>query len=104
MLDRKRLAFCAVFGAILVAVTVADPDARSYYYRIPGVALNIQADGVLLFIYAGNALVAPHQGYSIWPRLVVESAGGSVVGSIMPRTNWLPVNRLDLAAFFKSRS
>ena len=35
-----------------------------------------------------------------WPRLVDGSAGGSLVGMVMPRTNWLLVNRLDLAAFF----
>jgi hypothetical protein len=59
---------------------------------------------VVLFIYAGNDFMAPDQGYSLWPRWVDESPGGSVVGSIMPRTNWLVVNRLDLAAFFRSRS
>jgi len=58
----------------------------------------------VLFIYAGNDFMAPDQGYSIWPRLIDESPGGSLVGFFMPRTNWLLVNRLDLAAFFRSRS
>jgi acetyltransferase AlgX (SGNH hydrolase-like protein) len=56
------------------------------------------------FIYAGNDFVAPDQGYSIWPRLLDESPGGSIVGSIMPRTNWLLVNRLNLSEFLGSQS
>jgi SGNH hydrolase-like domain, acetyltransferase AlgX len=91
-------------GIEAVNLAVAATDPRSYYYRIRDVALNIEPDAVLLFIYAGNDFVAANQGYSIWPRLVDESPGGSLVGSIMPRTNWLLVNRLDLAAFFKSRT
>jgi hypothetical protein len=87
-----------------VNLGVGATDPRSYYYRIRDVALEIQPDAVLLFIYAGNDFMAPDDGYTIWPKWVDESAGGSVVGSIMPRTNWLLVNRLDLAAFFRSRS
>ena len=87
-----------------VNLGVAATDPRSYYYRIRDVGLELQPDAVVLFIYAGNDFMAPDQGYSLWPRWVDESPGGSVVGSIMPRTNWLLVNRLDLAAFFRSRS
>ena len=87
-----------------VNLGVAATDPRSYYYRIRDVALELQPDAVLLFIYAGNDFMAPDQGYSMWPRWIDESPGGSLVGSIMPRTNWLLVNRLDLAAFFRSRS
>jgi hypothetical protein len=36
-------------------------------------------------------------GYSIWPSLINESPGASVIGSIMPRTNWRLVNRLRLS-------
>jgi hypothetical protein len=86
-----------------VNLGVAATDPRSYYYRIRDVAVELQPDAVLLFIYAGNDFMAPDQGYSMWPRWIDESAGGSLVGSIMPRTNWLLVNRLDLAAFFRSR-
>jgi hypothetical protein len=46
----------------------------------------------------------PGEGYSMWPRLIDESPGGSLLGLAMPRTNWLVVNRLDLAAFFRSTS
>ena len=87
-----------------VNLGVAATDPRSYYYRIRDVALELQPDAVLLFIYAGNDFMAPDQGYSVWPRWIDELPGGSLVGSIMPRTNWLLVNRLDLAAFFRSRS
>lgn len=91
-------------GIEAVNLGVAATDPRSYYYRIRDVALALQPDAVLLFIYAGNDFMAPDQGYSVWPRWIDESPGGSLVGSIMPRTNWLMVNRLDLAAFFRSRS
>jgi hypothetical protein len=98
----QRLASEDRIETVNLAVGATDP--RSYYYRIRDVALDLKPDVVLLFIYAGNDFVAPDQGYSIWPRLVDESPGGSLVGSIMPRTNWLLVNRLDLAAFFRSRT
>lgn len=88
--------------AINLGVSATDP--RSYYHRIHDVALELQPDVVLLFVYAGNDFMAPDQGYSAWPRWIDESAGGSLVGSLMPRTNWLLVNRLRLAAFFGSRS
>jgi hypothetical protein len=58
----------------------------------------------LLFLYAGNDFVNPDNGYSIWPRLVDESPGGALAGMVMPRTNWLLVNRLNLADFFRSRT
>lgn len=87
-----------------VSLGVAATDPRSYYYRIRDVALELQPDAIVVVIYAGNDFVPPGQGPSMWPRLVDESPGASIVGSIMPRTNWLLVNRLDLAAFFKSRS
>src|SRR4029077_10656048 len=87
-----------------VNLGVAATDPRSYYYRIRDVAVELHPDAVLLFIYAGNDFMARDQGYSIWPRFIDESPGGSLVGFLMPRTNWLLVNRLDLSAFFRSRS
>src|SRR5262249_47992156 len=87
-----------------VNLAVGGTDPRSYYYRIRDVALALQPDAVLLFIYAGNDFVAPDQGYSIWPRLLDESPGGSIIGSIMPRTNWLLLNRLNLSQFLGSQS
>ena len=87
-----------------VTLGVGGTDPRSYYYRIRDVALALHPDAVLLFIYAGNDFVSADQGYSIWPRLLDESPGGSVIGSIMPRTNWLLVNRLHLSEFLGSQS
>jgi SGNH hydrolase-like domain, acetyltransferase AlgX len=88
--------------AVSLAVPATDP--RSYYYRIRDVAVELHPDAVLMFIYAGNDFMARDQGYSPWPRFIDESPGGSLVGFLMPRTNWLLVNRLDLASFFRSRS
>lgn len=99
---QQRLPTGDKIEAISLGVGATDP--RSYYYRIRDVALELQPDAVVLFLYAGNDFVSPDNGYTLWPRLIDESAGGSVVGMIMPRTNWLLVNRLDLAAFFRSRS
>jgi hypothetical protein len=82
---------------------VSATDPRSYYYRIRDVASELQPDAVLLFIYAGNDFMAPNQGYSAWPRWVDESPGGSLVGWVMPRTNWLLVDRLNLSEFARSR-
>ena len=52
---------------------------------------------LLLFVYAANDFMAADAGYSPWPKLVDESPGGSLLGTIMPRTNWLLVNRLRLS-------
>jgi hypothetical protein len=87
-----------------VGLGVPSTDPRSYYYRIRDVALKLSPDAIVLFFYAGNDFMQPDQGYSIWPRLIDESAGGSLVGWMMPRTNWLLVNRLDLSNFFQARA
>lgn len=83
--------------AIDLGVSATSP--RSYYYRLRDVALNLSPDALLLFIYAGNDFVLGDQGYtgSLLPPLVDESPGSSLVGTLMPRTNWLAVNRLRLA-------
>jgi hypothetical protein len=100
--EARLLPAAGTFEAVNLAVGATDP--RSYYFRIRDVALDLQPDALLLFIYAGNDFMNPDQGYSMWPDLTDESPGGSLVGQLMPRTNWLLVNRLGLAAFFRSRS
>jgi hypothetical protein len=45
-----------------VNLGVAATDPRSYYYRIRDVALQLEADAVLLFLYAGNDFVNPDNG------------------------------------------
>jgi hypothetical protein len=69
--ERRLISSADKIEAVNLAVGATDP--RSYHYRIRDVALDIQPDAVLLFIYAGNDFMAPDQGYSIWPRLVDES-------------------------------
>lgn len=83
--------------AIDLGISATNP--RSYYYRTRDVALELSPDALLLFIYAGNDFVLGDPGYggSILPPWVDESPGGSLLGTIMPRTNWLAVNRLRLA-------
>jgi len=83
--------------AIDLGISATSP--RSYYYRTRDVALKLSPDALLLFIYAGNDFVLADQGYSAssLPPLVDESPGSSLVGTLMPRTNWLAVNRLRLA-------
>lgn len=99
---QQRVAASQKVEAVNLGVGATDP--RSYYYRIRDVAVELQPDAVLLFIYAGNDFMPAGEGYSIWPHWVDESPGGALLGMVMPRTNWLVVNRLDLAAFFRSRS
>jgi len=55
--ERRLTSSADRIEAVNLAVAATDP--RSYYYRIRDVALNIQPDAVLLFIYAGNDFVAP---------------------------------------------
>ena len=81
--------------AINLGVSATNP--RSYYYRTRDVALELSPDMLLLFVYAANDFMAADAGYSPWPKLVDESPGGSLLGTIMPRTNWLLVNRLRLS-------
>ncbi len=82
---------------------VSGTNPRSYYYRSRDVALELSPDALLLFIYAGNDFVAPDGGYSPWPSLIDESAGGSLLGDVMPRTDWLLVNRLHLSEFLRGQ-
>jgi hypothetical protein len=79
-------------------------DPRSYYFRIRDVGLKLSPDAILLFVYAGNDFMAADAGYSMWPSLIDESPGSSILGSIMPRTNWLLVNRLRLAQLFQGQA
>jgi hypothetical protein len=99
--ERRMAAADSKMEAINLGIPGTDP--RSYYFRIRDVGLKLSPDAILLFIYAGNDFMAADAGYSIWPALIDESPGSSILGSIMPRTNWLLVNRLRLAQLFQSR-
>jgi hypothetical protein len=96
----------AATGGKMEAINLGIPgsDPRSYYYRIRDVGLKLSPDAIVLFVYAGNDFMAADAGYSMWPSLIDESPGSSILGSIMPRTNWLLVNRLRLAQLFQGRA
>ena len=93
-------------GGKMEAINLGIPgtDPRSYYYRIRDVGLKLSPDAIALFVYAGNDFMAADAGYSTWPSLIDESASSSILGSVMPRTNWLLVNRLRLAQIFQGRA
>jgi hypothetical protein len=88
-------------GLEAVNLGVVATDPRSYYYRTRDVALSISPDAILLFFFSGNDFI--DEGFhDHWlPPLVDESPGGSLLGRIMPRTDWAIVNGFDLSEFFR---
>jgi hypothetical protein len=86
-------------GIEAINLGVSGTGPRSYFYRLRDVALALSPDALLVFFYAGNDFIAPGDAYrhhAVLP-LLDESAGGSLLGQLMPRTNWLVVNRLGLS-------
>src|SRR5205085_12389194 len=81
--------------AINLGVVATDP--RSYYYRTRDVALSISPDAILVFFFSGNDFIEQGFNERALPTLVDESPGSSIVGSVMPRTDWVLVNQLGLA-------
>jgi hypothetical protein len=88
-------------GLESINLGVVATNPRSYYYRTRDVALSMSPDAILLFFFSGNDFI--DEGFhDHWlPPLVDESAGGSMLGRIMPRTNWAIVNGFDLSDFFR---
>ena len=70
-----------------VNLAIGATDPRSYYFRIRDVAVELEPDAVLLFIYAGNDFMAARPGLhdvaEAGRRIARRIAGGR---SIMPRT------------------
>jgi hypothetical protein len=86
-------------GIEAINLGVSGTGPRSYFYRLRDVGLELSPDAILVFFYAGNDVVAPGDAYHAGRPLPLldESAGGSLIGQFMPRTNWLLVNRLRLS-------
>jgi hypothetical protein len=99
--ERRVAATGGTIEAINLGISGTDP--RSYYYRLRDVAMKLSPDALFLFIYTGNDIVAADNGYSVWPSLVDESPGSALLGTVMPRTNWLLVNRLRLSEFLRGQ-
>lgn len=85
---------------------VSGTGIQSYFYRLRDVAMKFGPDSVSVFFFSGNDFVRSDEGYSAhWlPPLIDESPGRSIVGSVMPRTNWLVVNRLHASEFLRGNS
>jgi len=86
-------------GLEAINLGVAGTDPRSYYYRTRDVALSLSPDAVLVFFFSGNDFMERGEGYGDgWaPPLVDESPGAAVLGNVMPRINWLLINRLRMS-------
>ena len=94
---RLALAGRSDIEAVNLGVSATNP--RSYFYRLRDVALSMSPDALFVFFFSGNDFVQSHAGYNdgLLPPLVSESPGGSILGHVMPRTNWVAVNRLGLS-------
>jgi hypothetical protein len=95
--ERATAAGAKGFEAVNLGISGTNP--RSYYYRTRGVALSLQPDALVVFFFCGNDFMPSDEafGSGILPPLIDESAGASILGRVMPRTNWLIVNRFRLS-------
>lgn len=87
----------------VVSLGVSATGIASYYYRLKDVGLAISSDAVVVLFYAGNDFVLPDESFASWrlPPLIDESPGRAILGRVMPRTNWLLVNRLRLSELLR---
>ena len=87
----------------IVSLGVSATGVASYYYRLKDVALAIGSDAVVVLFYAGNDFVLLNESFDPWrfPPLIDESPGRAILGTIMPRTNWMLVNRLRMSELLK---
>jgi hypothetical protein len=76
---------------------VAATGPRQYYYRIKRVALDLHPDVIVMFVYAGNDFITTRLDEFTMPALAEELPVPSILGTIVPRTNWLMANRLGLS-------
>jgi len=86
-----------------VNLGISGTNPQSYYYRLRDVALPLSPDAVSVFFFSGNDFLFDSNFRREWlPPLVDESPGRSIVGRVMPHTNWLLVNRLRLSEVLNS--
>lgn len=90
--EEKRL------EAINFGVSATGP--REYFYRLRDVAMRLRPDALLVFVYSGNDFLLGGEDFPGPLRLVDASPGGSLLASVMPRTNWLLANRIRLPSLF----
>ena len=93
-------------GVETINFGVSGTGIQSYFYRLRDVAMKFRPDAVSVFFFSGNDFVRSDEAYSAhwFPPLIDESPGRSIVGSVMPRTNWLLVNRLHTSEFLRGNS
>ena len=84
--------------AISFGVSAIGP--REYFYRLRDVAMRMSPDALLVFVYSGNDFLLGGEDFPGPLRLVDVSPGGSLLASVMPRTNWLLANRIRLPSLF----
>ena len=99
----QRADEAGVKGLEAVNLGVSGTNPRSYFFRMRDVALGMSPDALMVFFFSGNDFMPANEAYEprLLPPLIDESPGGSILGSIMPRTNWLLVNRLRLSEFLR---
>lgn len=88
----------------ILSLGVSGSGIVSYYYRLRDIGLAISSDAVVVLFYSGNDFISPSESFHSWrfPPLIDESPGRAILGSIMPRTNWLLINRLRLSEFLRN--
>lgn len=80
--------------AINLGINATSP--QHYYYRIKNVALRLDPDVIMVFVYAGNDFIPTRLDAVAVPPLVEELPLPSILGTVAPRTTWLLANRLGL--------
>jgi hypothetical protein len=97
VLIERRWAEKGRADAEAINLGVAATGPRQYYYRIKRVALEMQPDAIVVFVYAGNDFIQRRFDDFALPALAEELPVPSVLGTIAPRTDWLVSNRFGLS-------
>lgn len=76
---------------------VSGTGPKQYYYRIRDFALDLKPDVIVLVICAINDFITTPFSSFAFPPLIEELPEPSILGTVVPRTTWLAVNRLGLS-------